>query len=836
MENLNNNSGSSDPFMDFLGANNSNGNDTSSPIDFPLLTFTGVNGTNKSNGKDYATTTYAKILELVDKPTNVVKSKAQAIIPSSYIASDGRDEDIQALHGMFGMLIADIDNGNLELDALISAVTTTVGNQYDWAIHSTSSSLEANKKWRLLLPLASEANGDQFVAALKGLYFDLEKHLNGANCDPKMLRNAQICFLPNIQPDVVIRVKQKDGSMAEVATGEPTYYLSHINAPGARLDALNSSFYSNGFVLLEEEANLIKAAKAAQAKLADEHQKRTLVSKENRANGKGGYKYSAIDVIDAFNNQYSVASLFDQYGYSFAYESKKGSQYQSPNQTTTTAAVLLTKDGKWVSLSGSDDAAGIGAQGSSARGNGTISYCRYGDAFDLFQFYEHGNDNKSAIKAAAKLLGMESKKELPTFDIAHIDAETIDAETGEVIKGGSNQLAVGNGDFIVDLSALDLEVHNKSGKYLSEVLNLRIAIGAMAIRHDNFTDTLMYWNKRATKWMKFTDGDYINVAVALQQMGFTNPPLVTVKEVVRAVGTSDGHRFDSAVEWGNNLKWDGIERCKDLFSTYFGVGPGDETTAASLYLTSAMGARILGGASLVDMVPVLIGDQGKLKSASVKALAPVLEQFAEIDLSSNDDNISRQLRGKLVAELGELRGLKSRNAESIKSWISRQTDEWVPKYMEYSTLYQRRCVMIATTNEDEFLTDTTGNRRWIILNLTSEGNPDLLRQDLNQIWAEAIAIYKKHGVLFSEIKNMAAQRHSNHMVINEVVTEDVENWLHRHGNPSQIHLPSVAKELYPSKAEDRKTQLSIGDSLSSFGYKKSRTGGGKKRVWIKKLD
>lgn len=821
---------SSDPFMDFLGANNNSNSVINTPLDFPLLTFEGVNGTNKTNGKDYATTTYSAILELVAKPTNVIKSKAKAIIPSSYIGSDGRDEEIQALHGAFGLLVADIDNGNLELDTLISAVNSTVGSQYDWAIHSTSSSLETNKKWRLLLPIVAEVNGEQFVALLKGLYSYLEQHLNSATCDPKMIRNAQICFLPNIQPSVVIRVRQEDGSMAEVDTGKQTYYLSHINAAGARLDALGSAFYSAGVALLEDEANLLKAAKKAQAKLAEEHRARNAVAKESHALGSGGYKYSAIDVIDAFNNQYSVASLFDQYGYSFEYENAKGSQYHSPHQTTTTAAVLLTKDGKWVSLSGSDDAAGVGAQASSARGNGAISYCRYGDAFDLFQFYEHGNDKKAAIKAAAKLLGMESKKELPVFDI-----ETVDADTGEISRGVGNNLVAGSGDFIVDLRKFpELTVHSKSGKYLPEFLNLRITIGAMEIRHDGFTDTLMYWSRKTQKWMKFTDGDYVNVAVALQQMGFANPSLLTVKEIVRSVGIADDHRFDSAAEWANSLKWDGVERSKNLFSTYFGVEHNLETEAASLYLASAMGARILGASDVVDMVPVLIGDQGKYKSSAVKALAPTLEQFAEIDLSSKDNDISRTLRGKSVLELGELRGLKSRDADSIKSWISRQTDEWVPKYMEFSTLYQRRCVMIATTNEDEFLTDITGNRRWIILHVTKQCNPDLLRQHINQIWAEAIVIYRKHGVLFNDIKNMAAHRHAQHMVVNEVITDDVENWLVRHGLPSQIHLPTLVKELYPFKADDRKTQLSIGDSLGALGYKKGMAPGGKRRVWVKK--
>jgi hypothetical protein len=73
------------------------------------------------------------------------------------------------------------------------------------------------------------------------------------------------------------------------------------------------------------------------------------------------------------------------------------------------------------------------------------------------------------------------------------------------------------------------------------------------------------------------------------------------------------------------------------------------------------------------MVPVLIGLQGAGKTSAVEALSPIAEAFVEINLEKKDDDIARRLRGKLVGEIAELRGLQSRDAEAIKAWVSRRS-------------------------------------------------------------------------------------------------------------------------------------------------------------------
>src|SRR5690606_13267649 len=102
-----------------------------------------------------------------------------------------------------------------------------------------------------------------------------------------------------------------------------------------------------------------------------------------------------------------------------------------------------------------------------------------------------------------------------------------------------------------------------------------------------------------------------------------------------------------------------------------------------------------------DMVPILVGTQGVGKSTAIAAMSPSPEFFAEVSFSEKDDDLSRKMRGKLVAEIGELRGLHSKEMESVKAFITRTHEHWIPKYREFETTFPRRLVFIGSTNKDQ---------------------------------------------------------------------------------------------------------------------------------------
>src|SRR5690606_30275841 len=103
-------------------------------------------------------------------------------------------------------------------------------------------------------------------------------------------------------------------------------------------------------------------------------------------------------------------------------------------------------------------------------------------------------------------------------------------------------------------------------------------------------------------------------------------------------------------------------------------------------------ARILDPGAKVDMVPVLVGEEGTRKSTAISLIPPHEEFFAEFNLQLDDEKLARLMRGCLVGELAELRGISVRDAESVLAWITRRHEKWVPKFKEYATSLARRVV------------------------------------------------------------------------------------------------------------------------------------------------
>lgn len=79
-------------------------------------------------------------------------------------------------------------------------------------------------------------------------------------------------------------------------------------------------------------------------------------------------------------------------------------------------------------------------------------------------------------------------------------------------------------------------------------------------------------------------------------------------------------------------------------------------------------------------------------------------------------------------------------SEAVKAYITRQEDNYRQPYQKYTTTIPRRCVFIGTTNNDRFLSDKTGNRRFYPVEAKANGYDILSREDeikayIQQCWA-----------------------------------------------------------------------------------------------------
>lgn len=185
-------------------------------------------------------------------------------------------------------------------------------------------------------------------------------------------------------------------------------------------------------------------------------------------------------------------------------------------------------------------------------------------------------------------------------------------------------------------------------------------------------------------------------------------------------------------------------RCESLYTDYLGA---DDTTyhreAARLFCLGAV-ARVFEPGHKFDFVPILEGLQGKRKSTFIRLLAR--DWFAELtgDFHNNAQMVEN-LQGAWIIEIPELQGFSRADTNVLKGFISRTVDRARLAYDKRARNFPRQCVFSGSTNDDEYLRDHTGGRRFWPIKCNVEGpiDTDRLEREVDQLWAEATLLYRE---------------------------------------------------------------------------------------------
>lgn len=352
------------------------------------------------------------------------------------------------------------------------------------------------------------------------------------------------------------------------------------------------------------------------------------------------------------------------------------------------------------------------------------------------------------------------------------------------------------------------------------------------IRLDTFKNEIMISPVGKSSWRRLTDNDYGRFRLRLESLGLSVSKEL-VKDAINLAASEN--TFDTAIEWLTNEvpEHDKKPRISKFFTTYFGAEDTPYTDAVSIYLWTALAGRVLQPGIKADMVPILSGPQGAGKSTGIEAISPSPEFFTEISLHERDDNQARKMRGCLVGEIAELRGLNSREVEAIKAFITRTKEEWIPKYQEFPMTYQRRIVLIGTTNETNFLSDESGNRRWLPLRV-DKINLQKLKEDRLQLWAEARDTFKQSGIQFREAEKLAKLIHSQFLIIDGWASA-IQDWLSSN-TLSELTTESILTTClgFESKNITIPLQMRAGRVLRSLGFikKQKRIGKSMKNIYV----
>jgi len=298
-------------------------------------------------------------------------------------------------------------------------------------------------------------------------------------------------------------------------------------------------------------------------------------------------------------------------------------------------------------------------------------------------------------------------------------------------------------------------------------------------------------------------------------------------DIVRTAVAAYAHenQFHPVIDYLGRLEWDGVQRIGVWLTSYLGAPLGQYTASVGKMFLVGMVARVLRPGCQCDHMMVLEGQQGILKSSACRVLGG--EWFSDHlpDITSGRD-VSAHLNGKWLIEVSEMHAMNRAEAALLKSFVSRTIEQYRPSYGRLEVHEPRQCVFVGTTNQDAYLKDATGGRRFWPVKTGVSGRIELslLEENRDQLFAEAVDAYANgdpwwpDGQLEREIfKPEQAARYTG-----DIWETKIENYV---SGRSRVTVQEIARDclMFADKELRQEHSLRIGSILRDAGWIAKRT-------------
>jgi len=567
-------------------------------------------------------------------------------------------------------------------------------------LHGTHKNCEADPRYRLLIPVNREVTPDEYVAISRQVAGVLGIDL----FDNTTFETNRLMFWPSNPVDVDYYCKVQDGPMLDADEVLDSY-----------IDWKDTSLWPTADRKVREIGEAFK-------KQQDPKDKKGIVGYFCRT-------FTITEVIEKFLSDVYVEAVDGRYTY------KEG---------TTSGGLMIYDDLFAFSHHGTDPCSG-----------------KLSNAFDLVRIHKFGHlDEDSTIRDVAKSKSFsamdefcrsnkEVKKIIAVENIASSKYDFIE-DINEDINDEESEDEEDDINWMTELEA------DSKGNYLSSAVNINIILAndsrLKSVFKQNDFDTKRYvftslpW-RRIDKPEPVKNVDYSGVRNYIESIyGISG----TLKIDDSLALEFEKQSFHPIREYLSKLVWDKSPRVDTLLINYFGCDDNIYIREAIRKMLVASVARTFKPGCKFDLVLTLVGEQGTKKSTFFKKLGK--EWFSDTFMTVHGKEALEQIQGAWIIEMAELSGLRKAEVESVKHFISKQEDVFRPAYARTSETFPRQCVFVGTTNKKDFLTDVTGNRRFMPIDVNkSNVKKDVFTEldlEIDQIWAEAVHLYRKGETLF----------------------------------------------------------------------------------------
>lgn len=295
------------------------------------------------------------------------------------------------------------------------------------------------------------------------------------------------------------------------------------------------------------------------------------------------------------------------------------------------------------------------------------------------------------------------------------------------------------------------------------------------------------WKRPGTAKV-FGDEDAAQLRIYLEPI-IGKMPKNDILDAVAAVASDQA--YHPVRDYLEGLTWDGTHRLDTLLVDYLGAEDCAYIRAVTRKAFTAAVARVMAPGCKYDTMLVLVGGQGRHKSTILAKMGGAW--FSDSLRTFGDKDAMETIQGTWLNEIAEMQALHKADVDAVKMFLSKTSDYYRAAYGRYTTERPRQCVFFGTTNSRDCLTDTTGSRRFWVVDIDVKGRSKNVFVDMDterdQLWAEAVTYWRMGEPLYlpAELEVVAKQVQEDHRArhpwegmisafLNEEIPEDWAQW------------------------------------------------------------
>lgn len=373
------------------------------------------------------------------------------------------------------------------------------------------------------------------------------------------------------------------------------------------------------------------------------------------------------------------------------------------------------------------------------------------------------------------------------------------------------------------------------------------------IRYNEFSGQPERLRSRAPeKWERVTDRDLLELITRIEKTARKETGVCSdlqavsewniKKEFIADCILEGARRAHPVKELLEGLQWDGKPRISTLLPDVLGADNNSYTAAAMRATLLGVISRIYDPGTKFDYMLILQGKQGAGKSSFLKSLAIREEWYGAIGAAhvigeGATKKLGEDAAGKLILEYEELDGIRRAAASQLKAMITRTDDQYRQAYRIYSESHPRQYVIAGTTNDAQYLSDPTGNRRFLPIPITKKGFLD--RPTVLQVWAEAFAIYKsgEYDLYLSGKEEVLAENYRQNVtrLVSDDYIDDIAEYLNGRQITKVIEVYNALHDRQLGTLKQSDAEKVIRTALTALGWstKQMKMHGINQRVWYK---